>query len=266
MSQHVHEYFDSKSTSWSILGFLEECIERQVLLFLLEMYVGNSGVTGKNLLERLLANPALDPPEAGDLLGCLMFWWDWNLAWNLLDSQFDFKLARKWERECSRKQVYYHRSTITDINGNVTGNVGTITGGSFIVGQKRNRDEEQMIPKKARDVDSIALIDEVTSGEASTTNLPRVVTLPSPNNVTPNPSSSHDSLQAQSESDDDYFDSLCENDVPSEIQNLIIKMADVNHRLFEYRIVNLAEKNLVDPVNKVFSDYDKKKLRRLWEE
>lgn len=119
-------------------------------------------------------------------------------------------------------------------------------------------------------VDSIALRDEVTSGEASpaTTNPSRVVTLPFPNTTSDTPSS-HDSLQAQSElfeSDDDYLDSLFDNDVPAEIQDFIIKMGDVDYRLFEYRIVNLSETNLVDPVNKVFSDDDKKRMRRLWEE
>lgn len=27
MPRQIHEYFDSKSTNWSILGFLEECDE-----------------------------------------------------------------------------------------------------------------------------------------------------------------------------------------------------------------------------------------------
>jgi len=101
---------------------------------------------------------------------------------------------------------------------------------------------------------------------------PRVVTLSSPNNITPtcvHTSPPHDSLRVQSDSledDDDYLDSLCDYNVPTEIQHLIAKMGDTNYRLFEYRIVNLSEKNLVDPVNKVFSGDDKKRMRRLWEE
>ncbi|CAG8669455.1 2132_t:CDS:2, partial [Acaulospora colombiana] len=51
-----------------------------------------------------------------------------------------------------------------------------------------------------------------------------------------------------------------------EVQDLITKMENVDHRLFEYRIVNLSEKSLIDPVNKVFSDDDKKRMRKFWEE
>ncbi|CAG8790238.1 20550_t:CDS:10, partial [Dentiscutata erythropus] len=52
----------------------------------------------------------------------------------------------------------------------------------------------------------------------------------------------------------------------SRFSTLSQKMANVNHRLFEYTIVNLSEKNLVDPVNNVFSDDDKKRMRKFWED
>ncbi|GBC44842.2 hypothetical protein GLOIN_2v1794986 [Rhizophagus irregularis DAOM 181602=DAOM 197198] len=57
------------------------------------------------------------------------------------DSQPNFKLAKKWEKEHLRKQIHYHWPTITDINGNMTRNIGTITGGSFIVRSKRKQEE-----------------------------------------------------------------------------------------------------------------------------
>ncbi|CAG8487330.1 581_t:CDS:10 [Funneliformis mosseae] len=51
-----------------------------------------------------------------------------------------------------------------------------------------------------------------------------------------------------------------------EIQYLITKMENMNHRLFEYHIVNLSKKNLTNPVNKVFSIDDKEKMKKYWEE
>ena len=54
------------------------------------------------------------------------------------------------------------------------------------------------------------------------------------------------------------------NNTSIKVQNFIIKMKDKNHRLFEYHIVNLSEKDLKDTVNKVFSNGDKKRMRELW--
>ncbi|CAG8492978.1 24651_t:CDS:2 [Gigaspora margarita] len=80
----------------------------------------------------------------------------------------------------------------------------------------------------------------------------------------------YESLQVQSgslEDDSDCFDVLSVNENPSiEVQHLISKMENVKHRLFEYSIVNLSEKNLVDPVNIVFSDDDKKRMRKFWQD
>ncbi|CAG8690844.1 3788_t:CDS:2, partial [Ambispora leptoticha] len=59
---------------------------------------------------------------------------------------------------------------------------------------------------------------------------------------------------------------LTNENASAEVQDLIAKMENVDHHLFEYRIVNLSEKSLVDPVNKVFSDDDKKRMRKFWEE
>ena len=48
------------------------------------------------------------------------------------------KKVRKWEKERLRKQVIMNQPKIMDINGNVIGNMGTITGGSLVVGSKRD--------------------------------------------------------------------------------------------------------------------------------
>lgn len=108
-----------------------------------------------------------------------------------------------------------------------------------------------------------------------------VVTPPPPGNIDPpgygyfgiHTFPPRDSLQAQSDSledDGDCFDGLYDdntNENPStEVQHLIAKMKIVNHRLFDYRIVNLSEETLVNPVHKAFSDDDKKIMRKFWEE
>ncbi|RHZ82796.1 hypothetical protein Glove_103g224 [Diversispora epigaea] len=63
--------------------------------------------------------------------------------------------------------------------------------------------------------------------------------------------------------DDNCFNDCDESDnVSTEVQRFITKMKEMKgekHRLFEYHIVNLSEKILEDPVNKVFSNEDKKK-------
>ncbi|CAG8583690.1 13209_t:CDS:2, partial [Funneliformis caledonium] len=69
---------------------------------------------------------------------------------------------------------------------------------------------------------------------------PRFVTLSSPSNFTP----------------------ICVHTSPS-LGNFIARMGGVNYRLFDYRVVNLSEKNLVDLVNKVFSNDDKKKNEKI---
>ncbi|CAG8748910.1 1489_t:CDS:2, partial [Ambispora leptoticha] len=72
-------------------------------------------------------------------------------------------------------------------------------------------------------------------------------------------------IQFNSEDNDLHYQYENEN-ASAEVQDLIAKMENVDHRLFEYRIVNLSEKSLVDPINKVFSDDDKKRMRKFWEE
>ncbi|CAI2190949.1 2581_t:CDS:10, partial [Funneliformis geosporum] len=79
--------------------------------------------------------------------------------------------------------------------------------------------------------------------------------------------------------DDDFFDDYNESEeeeestevieneeVPTEVQNLIAKMREENYRLFDYQVVNLSENDLTDPVNKIFSNDDKEKMRKIWKE
>ncbi|GES97734.1 hypothetical protein RCL_jg3511.t1 [Rhizophagus clarus] len=72
-----------------------------------------------------------------------------------------------------------------------------------------------------------------------------------------------DSQSAQTYDDNDFFDDDEIEDESVEVKHLIEKMRNVNYRLFEYRIINLSEKNLVDPINNTFSDNDKKKNEKI---
>ncbi|RIA83685.1 hypothetical protein C1645_449518 [Glomus cerebriforme] len=42
-------------------------------------------------------------------------------------------------------------------------------------------------------------------------------------------------------------------------------MKSVKHRLFDYHVVNLSERNQMDPVNKIFTDDERKMMRNFWE-
>ncbi|RIA93390.1 hypothetical protein C1645_735587 [Glomus cerebriforme] len=86
-------------------------------------------------------------------------------------------------------------------------------------------------------------------------------------------------IQANIEDDDDFFDDYNESEeekestevieneeVLIEVQNLIAKMREENYRLFDYHAVNLSENDLTDPVNKIFSNDDKERMRKIWKE
>ncbi|KAF0520353.1 hypothetical protein F8M41_016357 [Gigaspora margarita] len=62
---------------------------------------------------------------------------------------------------------------------------------------------------------------------------------------------------------DSYDDDSSSESTSSEVKNLIVKMKG-GHQLFEYQIVNLSEKNKVDPVNNVFTNADKTLMREFW--
>ncbi|CAB4473954.1 unnamed protein product [Rhizophagus irregularis] len=70
-----------------------------------------------------------------------------------------------------------------------------------------------------------------------------------------------DDVTSFDDSDVDTENQLSENE---EIQSLITKIEHTNHRLFEYHIINLSEKNLANPVNKIFSNDEKNRMREYW--
>ncbi|CAG8627455.1 6876_t:CDS:2, partial [Paraglomus occultum] len=70
-------------------------------------------------------------------------------------------------------------------------------------------------------------------------------------------------VQCNSEEDDLSLNDEID-DVSAEVQQFIAKMKRVKHRLFNYHIVNLSERNQMDPVNKIFTDDEKKMMRKFW--
>ncbi|CAG8651992.1 16766_t:CDS:2, partial [Dentiscutata heterogama] len=169
-------------------------------------------------------------------------------------TQPDYKLARKWNNERANKQIHFHQPTFTSGGTNNVNISGITNGGTFVA----KRDHEERIKIK-----------NMPNGQKWRFNFVTTFPFLVPLRII-HTFPSHDSLQVQSgslEDDSDCFDGLSVNENSSvEVQHLISKMANVNHRLFEYSIVNLSEKNLVDPVNNVFSDDDKKRMRKFWED
>ncbi|CAG8678895.1 6909_t:CDS:10, partial [Cetraspora pellucida] len=169
-------------------------------------------------------------------------------------TQPDYKLARKWNNERANKQIHFHQPTFTSGGTNNVNISGITNGGTFVAKRDHEENEEDQDQKHAKRTKmALQFCNNAPIGYF------RIHTFPS-----------HDSLQVQSgslEDDSDCFDGLSVNENSSvEVQHLISKMANVNHRLFEYSIVNLSEKNLVDPVNNVFSDDDKKRMRKFWKD
>ena len=64
-------------------------------------------------------------------------------------------------------------------------------------------------------------------------------------------------MQSNSEDDDLFLDDEI-NDVSAEVQQFITKMKRVEHRLFDYHIINLSQWNQMDSVNKIFTDDERK--------
>ncbi|CAG8651037.1 16746_t:CDS:10, partial [Funneliformis caledonium] len=71
-------------------------------------------------------------------------WWPTWLS-DVPEPKTDRQTARKWEKERSRRQVHINQPIIADIhgNGNITGNIGDVNGGtSNIIMNKRDQEED----------------------------------------------------------------------------------------------------------------------------
>ncbi|CAG8579514.1 1120_t:CDS:10 [Ambispora gerdemannii] len=189
----------------------------------------------------------------------------------------DCKKAKNWEKERLRKQVYIHKSTVMDISGNTIGNIttGTTSGGTFIAGSpkeitsKKGSREELELQQSDSNTSDYEIFENTNGKNAdgkkrSADEAYPLIPPPNLRDRTPPPHQAQ--VQLNSENDDDLHDQDENENASTEVQELIAKMEDVDHRLFEYRIVNLSEKSLVDPINKLFSDDDKKRMRNFWEE
>lgn len=182
----------------------------------------------------------------------------------------DYKLARKWNNERANKQIHFHQPIFTSGGTNNVNISGITNGGTFVAKRDHEENEEDQDQKHANRT-KMALqfhcyipLSRSFSNVATPPPLPPQLSNNAPIGYFGDP------LQVQSgslEDDSDCFDDLSVNENPStEVQHLISKMPNVKDHLFKYSIVNLSEKNLIDPVNNVFSDDDKKRMRKFWED
>ncbi|CAG8669906.1 16219_t:CDS:2 [Acaulospora morrowiae] len=292
----THKYFKRNPAKWGIISFLKECtgesFERNIDNYLKDLQtIVKYGEKDRSERAQLLLDRYR---EANDLLGCLMYKRSGTRPIgtqrpirfsDVLEPRPDCKKAKNW-------QVYIHKSTVMDISGNTIGNIttGTTSGGTFIAGfpkeitsKKGSREELELQQSDSNtsdyeifevnyiwaDVFSLRPVDNTNGKNAdgkkrSADEAFPLIPPPNLRDRTPPPHQAQ--VQLNSENDDDLHDQDENENASTEVQELIAKMEDVDHRLFEYRIVNLSEKSLVDPINKLFSDDDKKRMRNFWEE
>ncbi|CAG8628119.1 1182_t:CDS:2, partial [Acaulospora morrowiae] len=283
-----------KSSDWNIIDFLEECdwepyrrkIEEYLLSLetIVKMERDQRGENAQRLIDKY--KQATEPQrkcwDTGDLRACLMFkslraYWHFQTQMTFeLGSRPDSKKAKNWEKEHSRKQVHIHRPKITtDISGNM-GNITaeTIGGGTLVWNPK----------------EVMKGIDEHFLGTLSPCEPPHTP----PHRIFPCGSSSGASIPSQQEFSN--LDSICSNFdreevfsqiigqmqnyevientylqlsqensqiVLEEIRKIIEKMKGIEYRLFDYRIINLSERNVTNPVNKL-SKSEKRILKDIW--
>ncbi|CAG8743803.1 10155_t:CDS:2 [Dentiscutata erythropus] len=133
----VHEYFNRKYTEWAIIGFLEECN--------IKSFRDNIGIYLTSLETIIKTENGRRREKAQQLYKHSLSFKSPSRAMKP-GSRPDRTLARKWESEHAHKQVHFHQPTFLDygsVHGSIHGTVnGTITGGSFIVGSKREYEED----------------------------------------------------------------------------------------------------------------------------
>ncbi|CAG8496574.1 2731_t:CDS:10 [Cetraspora pellucida] len=297
----IHEYFTRAYTEWNIINFLNQCNEEpfrlKVDLYLrsLENIIncekGKRKEKAQFLLDKYkssISRATSQRWDTGDQLACLMFQvYKPSQRWthrhrqptSLADffhcqgTQPDYKLARKWNDERANKQIHFHQPTFTSGGTNNINISGITNGGTFVTKRDHEENKEDQDQKHVKRTKLALQLRGYIPLSRSSSDV--VTPPPLPSRLGGNAPIGYfgihafppyDSLQVQSSSLEDDSD-LSVNENPSvEVQHLISKMENVKYRLFEYSIVNLSEKNLVDPVNNVFSDDDKKRMRKFWED
>ncbi|CAG8527778.1 7277_t:CDS:2, partial [Cetraspora pellucida] len=230
---------ESKSSSWNIVDFLEECdlepyrkkIEEYLLSLetIVKMEKDQRRENAQKLLDKY--KQAISEPSHKESVGTQ-------------GSQPDSKKAKIWEKERSRKQVHIHQPTITtDISGNM-GNItaGTISGGTLVCESKRSHEGDEQTKQAL--LNKRTKIDDYFPVTLSPCEPPHTP----PHRIFPRGSSSGASNSQI---------------VLEEIRKIIENIKGIKYRLFDYRIINLSEQNVTNPVNKL-SKSKKCILKDIW--
>ncbi|CAG8607048.1 5481_t:CDS:2, partial [Paraglomus occultum] len=147
----IHEYFNRKHTEWSITEYLNESNEEPFQLKI-DVYL-------KSLANIIKSDHGKRRDRARDLLA--------------KEPRPDYELARRWEKERSRKQVYLHQPTI---NGTVSGPIngayitGTVSGTGVTVGTVGGTGVELSTSKKRdQEVEATSSLINITKETFATT-------------------------------------------------------------------------------------------------
>ncbi|CAI2178565.1 2598_t:CDS:2, partial [Funneliformis geosporum] len=148
-SDKMDEYFDRKSSEWSIRDFLNEC-EVEPLKRKIDSYIKCLGKIvnrenrwrGEDLLAPLSFKTAIDltpaPLGTGNLLACLLF---------KTGGKPDRQQAKEWDEERHKRRstsVHFHNPSFGIMT--INGGAGTIEGGTFAglsISKKRNQGDGQ---------------------------------------------------------------------------------------------------------------------------
>ncbi|CAG8601202.1 5637_t:CDS:10 [Diversispora eburnea] len=203
---------------------------------------------------------------------------------DLREPRPDRELARKWENERARKQVHLNQPTFFEygsIHGSIHGTVnGTIAGGTFTAGPKREREEIQdddKVQKRTRIDDYFSVRDVPQQEQQPRT--PEHQIHPSDNvtnyyNV--NEVIYINGIQFSQEVTTFIcttltlrctLSDLCSTsqNATEEIHKIITKLKKSDYRLFQYKIINLSDRNASSPVQKFLTKADKQLLKKIWD-
>ncbi|CAG8659544.1 23937_t:CDS:10 [Cetraspora pellucida] len=296
--KRVHKYFSRKSSDWNIIDFLEECdletyrkkIEEYLLSLetIVKMEKDQSGVVEISELSII----QVSEPSHKESVGT---------QGSQPDSKKAKTWER--ERSRKQVHIHQPTITmdISGNMGNIT--AGTISGGTLVCESKRSHegDEQtkQALLNKRTKIDDYF---PVTLSPCEPPHTPPCEPPHTPpHRIFPRGSSSGASVSSQIQGSIGQefldLDSTCsdfdheevpsqtigqmqnyevdientylqlsqENSqiVPEEIRKIIEKIKGIKYRLFDYRIINLSERNVTNPVNKL-SKSEKRILKDIW--
>ncbi|CAG8615431.1 8372_t:CDS:10 [Diversispora eburnea] len=233
------KYFERPCSEWNILGFLNKCEENQFndfevnisyYLLCLEAISKEEGSRSKK------AQVLLDRYRKAST----GFFGGWKMGGKGFpeDPKPDYKIARNWEAERVKKQVHLHNPTFVDQGiGTISGGTSGTINGFIVESSKREtpcNDNESYVHYESSDLDNGKNHGEINNDIDNIANEEiYLLSQETPQNVT------------------------------EDVYKIIEKIKSINYRLFDYKIINLSERNITNPVNKLSSS-EKHILKDTW--